>query len=57
MQGEEKMNTTSNFIFLEDFSEMVLLDDDLGTNRMKNIALMTENVHLYVLLIDFHNLN
>lgn len=43
------MNTTSNFIFLEDFSEMVLLYDDLGTNRMRNTALMTENVHLYVL--------
>lgn len=30
-------------------SYMVPLNDDLGANRMKNIALMTMIVHLYVL--------
>lgn len=30
-------------------NDMVLLKDNLGTNRMKNIAVMIWNVHLYVI--------
>lgn len=32
-----------------DINELVLLKDDAGINRMKVIALINENVHLYVM--------
>ncbi|GAU44905.1 hypothetical protein TSUD_400570 [Trifolium subterraneum] len=33
----------------QDLDELVLLEDDMGANRMRNIAQMSERVHLYLM--------